>query len=168
MNCLIWTRKYKAVYENFLKSCQLDLEPEVSGFLKILSFSATVIFHDAAYQFIRIFYHSRQGSTNRSMRRPLAFSPSNPYRAIILRNPDSRFKPLNLSMTITQLLVPIVDLIVVIPSIINIFQAIRELTTGDRKFQSIQFLVPAYFMSILGTLESQVQGYSPFQNGNKI
>ena len=52
-------RRWKAIFINFVDSYTLTLIPPIDDFLRLLTFTSTVILHDAFYQFLRIFYYSR-------------------------------------------------------------------------------------------------------------
>ena len=58
-NWRIFLRRWVAIYDEFATTYQLNLEPKFQDFLNVVSFTSSVLVHDAIYQFLRIFYQSR-------------------------------------------------------------------------------------------------------------
>ena len=87
----------------------LNLNPKIDDLLKTLSFVIALIIHDCVYQFIRIFYHSRNDfSTFRFL---VSGRTSGLKFALKFGKSLGRFKPPTLQMTVSQFATPVIDVI---------------------------------------------------------
>lgn len=54
MNFLIWLRRWKAIFTDFVATYKLNmLQGIYEDVLKSMAFAVTILLHDAAYQFLR-------------------------------------------------------------------------------------------------------------------
>ena len=54
MNFLIWLRRWKAIFTDFVATYRLDMIQSIyEDVLKSMAFAVTILLHDAAYQFLR-------------------------------------------------------------------------------------------------------------------
>ena len=54
MNFLIWLRRWKAIFTDFVATYRLNmLQGIYEDVLKSMAFAVTILLHDAAYQFLR-------------------------------------------------------------------------------------------------------------------
>lgn len=54
MNFLIWLRRWKAIFTDFVQTYKLNmLQGIYEDVLKSMAFAVTILLHDAAYQFLR-------------------------------------------------------------------------------------------------------------------
>lgn len=118
LNWLIWLRRWKAIFINFVDSYTLTLVPPIDDFLRLLTFTSAVILHDAIYQFLRIFYYSR-------------FKP-----------PSLSITPAQFAMPLIEVILVLGPIL----TIVTQFKAIIS-SERLKNSSTIQFIAPAYLGS---------------------
>ena len=59
LNLQFWFRQWKEIIANFMDSMVIDFNNDVFDVFRLFMFLAAIVLHDCVYQFVRLFYHSR-------------------------------------------------------------------------------------------------------------